>query len=221
MKAPKLTRGIRKAVQRVKHAKGSLGVEGKEEKLPGKAISMPKQLVATHKKELSELEQNDPEFFQFLKENDENLLNFEMEEDDDDEGEEDMEEEQEEEDIQVKGKSLLNLSSRKVTEVDESILSNTISLARAGSLRALQRLLSIFRAACIPSGSVVSRDDASESAVEENVGRFIVNSPLIYEKIMSEVFESASDSFAKILGLSDETTTQITKEMLEAHPRHP
>ena len=214
MKAPKLTRGIRKAVQRVKHAKGSLGVEGKEEKLPGKAISMPKQLVATHKKELSELEQNDPEFFQFLKENDENLLNFEMEDDDDDEGEEDLEEE----DIQVKGKSLMNLSSRKVTEVDESILSNTISLARAGSLRALQRLLSIFRAACIPSGSVVSRDDASESAVEENVGKFIVNSPLIYEKIMSEVFGSASDSFAKILDLS-EGTTQLTKDMLEAHPK--
>lgn len=153
---------------------------------------MSSERIEKHQSELSSLESTDPEFFQFLKENDAGLLDFGKGEIDD------IEEEEEDDSVQ---------SSIDVTE---EVLNGMLEKAAGGSLSALKSLLAVFRAACIPSG------DVKEG---KRVSRFTVNSPLVYELCMTRTLETAHGAFYKQLGLS--SSSNISKDTIAGFAEHP
>lgn len=131
-----------------------------------------------HQDELTTLENTDPEFFQFLKDNDADLLDFGKDEIDA------LEEEEDEED-DVIGSDMI--------EVDEKVLNTYVEKAKSGSLNGLKQLLAIFRSACIPSGDMTD---------ERRTSRYNVNSPEVYELTMTKTIETVYLSMHKILNIS-------------------
>jgi nucleolar complex protein 2 len=179
-----------------------------------------------HKGELQGLEKQDPEFFKYLQQNDANLLHFgegddsdedlegELEEDlDDMESEEEEVEEEEEEEEEVSGEILGR--KEKVTaivEVTEKLLNETIEKAQEGSYIALKKLLSIFRAACLPSNN----DADEEGAVDQSSSTFIIPSPEIYQLVMVGVTDNAHVAMYKQLDLDELSMENLAK--MDKHP---
>lgn len=118
---------------------------------PAARVSKLKAEAKSHKKELDELKEKDPEFYKFLQENDEGLLDFE----DDEEAEEtEGEDEGEDEKEADKGKKKLPVAStaaaseegaRSVSLQDVSKLAREAGLSQ--SLDPLRQLVRAFESA--------------------------------------------------------------------------
>ena len=146
-----------------------------------------------HKGELQSLKDADPEFFQFLAENDQNLLDFGENEDDDDSDdgfsdEEDnllADEDDEDDEILALGGSS-DTRSRSTTsggtqrkrgvkiDVTIELLKSVVkkSVGKSKSISALKKMMMIFRAACVPD---IERDfrldnDSDNSDSDEELG---------------------------------------------------
>ena len=173
-----------------------------------------------HKTQLDSLAENDPEFHEFLLKNNPELLDFDASDDEEGLDLDDMDDEDDEDDDDENDRngssdndsdsdSLLGSSDdereennvqtsgyRKIkpdVEVTQSLLKESIDNACNGSKAALKTMLTIFRAACIPSS-----DDDGKS--KDN--RYILPSPEIYEAVMIKVLQNAWKSFYKLLRLS-------------------
>ena len=172
-----------------------------------------------HKTQLDGLAENDPEFHEFLLKNNPELLDFDASDDEEGLDLDAMDEDEEDDDDNTSDKnndsdsdsdSLIgssddddedtgiqtNDNNRKIkpdVEVTESLLEESIENACNGSKAALKTMLTIFRAACIPSS-----DDDGKS--KDN--RYTLPSPEIYEAVMVKVLQNAWKSFYKLLGLS-------------------
>ncbi|KAI5120624.1 hypothetical protein M0805_009384 [Coniferiporia weirii] len=121
--------------------------------------------AAAHKLELEKLAEQDPEFYKYLQENDQELLDFEAPGDgEDDDEDEDMEEDAMEdgEDEEVKAPALTKEILRRWQK----------ALLEHRSLRALRRLLIAFRA-------------AAHMNEEDEVLAWTIDSPAVYEKLVT------------------------------------
>eukprot|EP01039_Chlorochromonas_danica_P021577 gene21577-26649_t len=103
-----------------------------------------------HKSELKKLRKQDPEFFEFLQENDADLLEF----DDDDAEEEDFD-----------GDESFQFGNRPKEELTSEVLKQTVERARKGALKDIKLLQGMFKLACNPT---IDSDDNEE---EEEQGR--------------------------------------------------
>lgn len=217
MKVPKLTRDPRKALRRAQHSVQSKQKEIRSKRASDQVLKVPKpDAIKQHQQELLDLEKSDPEFFEFLRDNDANLLNF-ADDDDEEDGTDDIQDEEEDQDEQAldEEKDSHKLQSQELIEVDESFLTFVLEKSKSGNIKALKRLFSIFRAACAPQGIKGEYD-------ESNVGvrsRYLVNDPHIYERIMSEIFEAAYLGLDKILQLSEFTKNAESLSKLNEHPK--
>ena len=191
------------------------------------------KLLNRHRDELQSLQDKDPEFFQYLQQNDANLLNFGDENDDENEDlegelEEDIEdidlsddeeegEEEEEEDVSgdipESGKRSKS-RDHSVVEVTEELLNETIEKAQSGSLSALKKLLSIFRSACLPANNEAGED---EEVVDQSPNTFIIPSPEIYQLVMVGVTDNAHVAMYKQLDLEELSMDNLAK--MDKHPR--
>jgi nucleolar complex protein 2 len=211
-----------------------------------------KNSIKTHQDELQSLKDKDPEFFEFLKKNDQSLLEFGEDDDDDEdmgfddddvEGDEELypEDDDSDDDNNYDGKindddsmseddEIMTKKSKKVKiknkdnetfiEVTEELLQDVIklSISGEGSISNLKKLLSMFRTACMPSGSDVEND---EEGNEEDgpTGKYSILSPEVYEQVMVGCIDNAHIVFYKQLGTTHENLTEADLLNMENHPK--
>ncbi|XP_057830087.2 nucleolar complex-associated protein 2 isoform X1 [Cryptomeria japonica] len=169
--------------------------EDKEEDdntLPGenkKLLSESKK----HKRQLERLKEKDPEFFEFLKDHDKELLQFSDE--DNDEFEED--DKSEDEELAMPGEEQMN-DMKDFKQLSRKIITTTIvdgwckSIVEDQSLGALRSLMQAFRTACHYGDS--DTDDSGP-----NLGVMTSN---VFNKIMVFVLTEVDGIFRKLLGIS-------------------
>jgi len=169
--------------------------------------------INRHKSELDELQETDPEFYKYLKENDANLLQFEGEDEDSEIEEVNLEEESEIEEggLGKRGK----FPSHK--EITADLVLNTIERMKAGSLKELQKLLCMFKSACQPYQEDFN-DDSSEDEIESNKTIYNIPSPEVYQLVMTACIESLHQGFRNQFGLSYPYLKSELAEM-EHHPK--
>lgn len=167
-----------------------------------------------HKDELEGLKEKDPEFFKFLQQNDAGLLEF----DEEDSDEEDMFEPDEDAEFsdsdggdEEDGSGRKHKKPKKVVEVTSELLEKMMKKLKHGdSLNNLKRILSIFRAACIP----LKDDDETDMAA----GGFLIASAEVYEEAMTTILDSAHSAFSLLLGLPPRPSLEDS-EAIGQHPR--
>jgi len=165
-----------------------------------------------HKEELDGLREKDPEFFDFLQQNDAELLEFDEEESDDEDMFEpdDDAEYSDDNDEDIEDSRATRKKPKKVIEVTSELLAKMIRKMKQGdSFSNLKRILSIFRAACIP----LKDDDETDMAA----GGFLISSAEVYEEAMTLILDSAHKAFTALLGVP----SRISPEDAAAIGRHP
>jgi nucleolar complex protein 2 len=180
--------------------------------------------LTRHQEELDSLREKDPEFFEYLSKNDSSLLDFAHgEEEDESEDEEvDMEsggEEVEDSDSEAddddddEGGSSKPVKFKPMIETTTKTVDELIKSCMGGSLTSLKKLMSLFRATCLPS----SERDADEGP-DKPTSRYLVNNPEVYEYAMTEILEKGHKCFYKQLGLSGDKLSAQALESLGSHP---
>ena len=193
--------------------------------------------LISHKDELQSLKDKDPEFFQYLQENDANLLTFgevdgededldgeiegdiediELSEDETEEGDDD--DDDDDDDASVSGEIPALKKKGKhdaiMAEVTEELLNETVEGALNGSLSALKKLLSIFRAACLPS---TNEPDDDDEVADKSQSAFNIPSPEIYQLVMLSVTDNAHVAMYQQLGLEELSHDCLSK--IDKHPK--
>ena len=178
--------------------------EKKEKKEEKEEKEKKKDGAKKHSEELNDLATKDPEFYNFLKENDAGLLNFEDEEDDD---LDDMMEDYSDDD-QDEGQP------KRTIEVTSSVLKKlTKGIEQSDNFNTLRKLLSIFRTACMPLTGDEDEDARRSSS------SFVIKSPEIYEEAMTVVLKASHHIYYNTLKLPRRPTKQDTGNISE-HPKY-
>ena len=181
---------------------------------------------------MDSLRETDPEFFEYLKENDASLLDFDGGSDDGDDDFDDVMDDRDEDDDDevnepveesadydlVDGDEINSVKERKVTVATVELIKSLVKLSVGGSLSSLRKLISIFRATCIPAENEDDEDDDVDKKNQLKCS-YVVNDPEVYEYAMTEILENAHKSFYHILGLSMKDDN--LKSILEKLPDHP
>lgn len=138
-----------------------------------------------HVKQLQRLEEKDPEFYQFLKQYDKELLEF-----DDEDNDEDHETDEDELEPQVADEKKEKESAKAITTAMVDSWCNAVQ--ENGSLRAVRSLLRAFRTACH-----YGDDDGGD----EPSTKFRIMSSSVFNKIMLFVLSEMDGIFRDLLKL--------------------
>jgi nucleolar complex protein 2 len=135
----------------------------------------------------------------------------------------DDDDDNDEEEVYDKKNSKKSKKSKKnnndMIEIDNNLLNATIKKAvdkkGDGNFTALKKLLSMFRAACIPSGATSKEDEDDE----EPTSNFLITSPEVYEQVMVACLENAYITMYKILDIKKDAITPESLSKLKEHPK--
>jgi nucleolar complex protein 2 len=187
--------------------------------------------IVRHQNQLDNLRDTDPEFFKYLESNDASLLDFDEgdEEDDDDDDEEEDEfrgdnlsgDDDDEESLDESTEQLSVLKEKKVTVATIELIQDLIKSSNAGSGSSLRKLISVFRATCMPTSVDDDSDDEDGKGLDDSsqLNSYVVNDPEVYEYAMTEILENAHKSFYQILDLSGDDLKKSQLEELSQHPK--
>jgi nucleolar complex protein 2 len=160
-----------------------------------------------------------------LKKNDASLLDFGGDGDDSDVEDDDLDMEgddledivdsdQEEEDDHKKSskKNNKNKANKQLSQsiVTEDQVRHLMKAAMDGSLTAMKKTLTIFRAACNPM------TEKEETEADDRVD-YTIDSPELYEFIMTHTISHAYTAFYRYLGIVD--ISAINSESIQKHPK--
>eukprot|EP01041_Mallomonas_annulata_P002293 gene2293-4460_t len=168
--------------------------------------SKPSGIIKKHQNELMNLQEKDPEFYDFLKQNDASLLDFGNDESDEDDVEMDEENNQldlnnsdaddnDDDNVYDNGSGLKETKEKTNIDVTQPILDALMKQANDGSLSALKKLCSILRSACVPAG------DTEDTESPQHSNRYVISSAEAYEYTMTHILENLHISFYKHLNL--------------------
>ena len=167
--------------------------------------------IAKHKKDLESLKQKDPEFYQFLEENDNSMLEFgEEQEDEGDDNEElfntgnneeddddDLEaiefgsDDDEEEVIKPKTTKKKVIIESDIIDITSEMLDTCIEKCHnTNSYLSIKKLLVYFLAACIPFNDNDSDDDDDNNITNNNKEQYTISSPEVYNEVMTKVLDN-------------------------------
>ena len=184
-----------------------------EDEGPSTKETKKKQTGDKHKDQLQQLADDDPEFFKYLQQNDASLLEFDEDESD---GEEDEGGEDDDDDDGEEGS--IPRRERVILVVTEEVLQETIDKAKEGSFAALKKMLSIFRAACLPSGAdaAAGGDDEADDD-KSNTSSFSIPSPEVYQQVIVGVTDHAHACLYQQLDLEELAQDQLSR--MNKHPK--
>ena len=195
--------------------------------------------IAKHKKDLESLKQKDPEFYQFLEENDNSMLEF-GEDDEDNDGEEKEDDEDDNEELFDAGNNeedgdddleAIEFGSdddeeevrkpktiKKKVIIESDIIDITSEMLDAciekchntNSYLSIKKLLVYFRAACIPFNDNDSDDD-DDNNTNNNKVQYTISSPEVYNEVMTKVLDNYHIIINNLfLSTASPTTTTTT-----------
>lgn len=148
-----------------------------------------------HKLELDELRDKDPEFYEFLQENDADLLDFEGED-----------AEQEFDAFEDEGEP----NARGVKVLNSDLLSETLKRARSGTLKDIRQLLLMFKAASNPN--VDNDDDNGDGAAQLP---YSISSPEVYEEVMTSVVQWSHVGWRQFLQVKSLSKPKVVAHLAE------
>mmetsp|Transcript_22453 Transcript_22453/g.32753 ORF Transcript_22453/g.32753 Transcript_22453/m.32753 type:complete len:759 (+) Transcript_22453:58-2334(+) len=223
---------VRKEEPEMTHIEVEKAISMKDLK-PSEPPKKKKSSIKQHQDELDSLKEKDPEFFNYLQKNDAGLLDFEddddaIEESDESEESEDESGDMEEDDVDNDSDDDIDEDDhdskisgaggqdRSSIEVTAALVDELVTSSKSGSLTSFRKLLSVFRATCLPN----SQGGDDEPAVDGRpTSRYVVSDPEVYEYVMVEVLEHAGGVFASHLDLSLDGLTREKLTNLGDHPK--
>ncbi|XP_040995041.1 nucleolar complex protein 2 homolog isoform X2 [Juglans microcarpa x Juglans regia] len=168
-----------------------LNDEQEEEETGRSTTSKSRSQARAHMKQLDRLKEKDPEFYEFLKEHDKELLQF------NDEDIDDADTDVEDVDIQIDGETGKHDISKKDEKPSEHVITSSMvdswcnSIQENGNLRALRSLMRAFKTACHYGDD--GGDDPST--------KFSIMSSSVFNKIMLFVLSEMDSILRKLLKL--------------------
>lgn len=165
-----------------------------------------KEAEKAMKREMKKMNQSDPEFHSFLRENEAELLEFGQDEEPKEEG---------------RGDTHRTPSGDGKFLVTREILKSLVSTAfEDRSLKGLWKMVSAFRAACYLADSSGSRQEGKDS---QGSGRYVIDSAEIYDELMLVSLERCHEEFQfHIFGHQKEdedNEKQLTIKVFESSPK--
>ncbi|XP_004497388.1 nucleolar complex-associated protein 2 isoform X2 [Cicer arietinum] len=145
-----------------------------------------------HKDQLEKLQQKDPEFYEFLKEHDQELLQFS-----DDDVDEDVDTDMEDEDLQVDEDAPKHEVQEKEHKSSKKVITTSMvdlwckSIKENGSLNAVRSLMRAFRMAC----------HYGDDEENESMAKLSVMSSTVFNKIMLTVLNEMDGILRNLLKL--------------------
>jgi nucleolar complex protein 2 len=143
---------------------------------------------ARMKKQISKMQRSDPEFHEFLKENEESLLNFGM-----DESEDDAEATtKENEDTEPHATEADGNGSVLTLQLLKELLKGTF---QNHGVKSLKRVVGAYKSACCFSSDSSTKDTLNNGISGESGQMYIIESSKVFDELMSTCFNSLHTEF--------------------------
>mmetsp|Transcript_5441 Transcript_5441/g.18317 ORF Transcript_5441/g.18317 Transcript_5441/m.18317 type:complete len:793 (+) Transcript_5441:122-2500(+) len=161
-----------------------------------------KKAASSHKAELEKLKETDPEFYEFLKEEDEELLDFDDDDEEDDDLSDDEDGEDDDDDARKKKKK------KKTRTITSEIVQKLCDNAEGGqSLGGAKALLQAYRAACHYGDD---ENDGDETSVR-------LASSSAFHELVQYTLSNGDDILRGLLGVDAETENQDATRGFKPH----
>ncbi|KAI9596805.1 Noc2p family-domain-containing protein [Syncephalis fuscata] len=166
-----------------------------------------------HKKDLEKLKEQDPEFYEYLKNNDKSLLEFDVSEDEDEDGEDeedededevDEDEDEDEEIMDVDDNAEDEVEASSGVEVTKAMLNSwEKAIVKDHSLSSGKKLMLAFRAAVLSGQQDINSKDSSDNHLKaQQATGFIVNNDIVFNKAITLSLQLLPNLFAHHLPLN-------------------
>ena len=162
-----------------------------------------KKAASTHKAELEKLKETDPEFYEFLREEDEDLLAFDEDDDEEEEEEEDDDLSDDDDDDGARKKK-----KKKTRTITSEVVQKLCDNAEGGqSLGGAKALLQAYRAACHYGDDENDGDEASVRLASSSA----------FHELVQYTLTNGDDILRGLLGVDAETENQDATRGFKPH----